>query len=129
MRVYFNWRSMPELSGLSPGRRRIAWRECYNRTLQHPQAWIALGISILIAIGVGVLFLWSAIYIGYNLLHLRTKIGLLAMYFIAGFGCGGVIVGMAEFLRWRIVADQIIPYLQEYLKKIAVQNDNNQPIL
>jgi len=124
LRIYFSWQKMPELKVLPGPERRIAWRACYRRTMRHWQAWAALVISALIAIGCGALFLWLVFRIGFGAFHIRTRTGLIVMYGLGGFGGGVVIGAVFEFLRWRIVAEQIVAYLHEYLQQ---RNSRQRP--
>lgn len=116
MKFYWKWRSVPELADLTPAEKRIAWRTCYRRSLRHWQAWAGIIISVIIGVLLGAAFLWAVVRIAFDLVGVRTRNGLLATYFIAGFGCGGIIVGVTEFLRWRLVADQILEYFDEFVE-------------
>lgn len=107
MRFYLRLKSIPELSELPASERRIAWHGCRRRTWQRWQTWVGTLVAAAIGGGLG----WGSLKLFVWLSPFDRRM----TYFLGGFVCGAVIVGVTETLRSVVVASQIRPFLQEYL--------------
>ena len=109
MKLYLTLKSIPELSELPPEERQIAWHECRGKALRHWEAWAGTLAAMMLGIGVGVVTLEVTLAI--------SPFSRSVTYFGSGFICGGVIVGVANFLRELVIASLVRPYLKAYLEE------------
>jgi len=108
MSFYFTLASIPELADLPASERRIAWHNCRNRAYRRWQTWVGTALAGLAGVTFGAGTLFAFVYL--------SPFSRLPTYFVAGFVCGAVVVGVTEWLRTVVVASQIRPYLREYVE-------------
>jgi hypothetical protein len=116
MKIYWTLKSIPELAELTPAERTVVWHACKPRAWRHWQTWLGaiLAVIISIVLGAGVLMLVQSFGVVIPGVSARTAI--LARFFVAGFACGGLVVGVASYLIGLVVASQLRPHLRDYLE-------------
>lgn len=109
MRLHLTLKSIPELTDLPPGERRIAWHACRRLTYSRWQTWVWTVVVVLIGIGVGLL--------AFKLFTMVSPLSRRVTYFLAGFICGAIVVGVTETLRSIVISSQVSPFLSAYFEK------------
>ena len=132
MKLYFSLKSIPELTGLSPAERRLAWHACKGMAWRRWQTWAAT----LVGLGAGVFLAYlimSAIHahryeVAHRILEATGRPSWLTLrevwfliLFAMGFLGGGILVGVTQLVRWPVVAGQVRPGLREYVKRREVE--------
>jgi hypothetical protein len=46
--IFWSYRSLPELSGLSRAEQKAAWQACYTKAYGHWQFWLGFGLVVII---------------------------------------------------------------------------------
>lgn len=115
MKIYWSLKSIPELAELTPAERTVVWHAVKGRAWSHWQTWLGatLAITFALALGLGVLVLIQSL--GITIPGLSPRTAILARYFLAGFFCGGLVVGVASYLIGLVIASQLRPHLRDYL--------------
>jgi hypothetical protein len=82
--LYWNWREVPEVAGLSEPEKMRLWRKCYPRIYRHWQTWAAEVVCLAIAL--------TCLCYGQILLHpFGHRVSLLGGTL---FGCFGAAIGV-----------------------------------
>ncbi|MEO2019970.1 MAG: hypothetical protein ABGZ53_37020 [Fuerstiella sp.] len=105
--IFWSYRSIPELSGLSRADQKAVWKACHRKAYGHWQCWLGVGIVTAIACGtvfIAMIFLMGWLDPGQSMLFV---IGYLALQ-VAGvvFFTLGITHVQIRYTR---------PYLQTYL--------------
>ena len=109
MKIYLTLAAIPELSGLPRSERRMAYHACRGRAWGHWQTWAGTILGALLGAALGAIALYYIVE--------WNPFGRLLTYFLGGFVCGALIVGVTEYVRTIFVAGQIRPYLREHLEE------------
>ncbi len=108
MTIHFTLASVPELAGLAPYDRRLAYEACRRKTYRRWQVWAAALAGLLI----GSLAGWYALRF---VLNLDADINPLFKYFLGGLPWGVLAYGGWEYAKGVAVLSLIGPHIREYL--------------
>lgn len=115
MKIYWSLKSVPELAELTPAERTVVYHAVKGRAWRHWQTWFGAAIAVVIALALGIGALVLIQSLGITIPGLSQKTMILARFFIAGFLCGGLVVGVAFYLIELVVTSQLRPHLRAYL--------------
>lgn len=115
MKIYWTLKSIPELAELTPAERTVVWYAVKRQAWAHWQTWLGAAFAVLVALSFGVAALVLIQSFGLTIPGIPPRAMILGRYFIAGFFCGGLVVGVANFLINLVVASQVRPHLRDYL--------------
>ena len=109
MKIYWTFKSVPEVVGLSKGERKRLWRNCYPKAYRHWQTWVtSIAMVIFFALfGIHVLLLDELSWLGsypWNFTPLEEFLLNVLVFF--------VVCGLA-FIHAIVVLNITRPYLRK----------------
>ncbi len=105
MKIYFTIASIPELRDLPRGGRRVAWYTCRGKVSWTRTTLFGTILGFVAGGALGGGLLWIA-------LDMFPHRGL-PPFFLGGFACGVITIGVTDYFRSLAISSQIGPHLVE----------------